>query len=156
MAKDSKSNVEREQALKLVRAFLDIKGGIGELSKGVLRALVACGESENDRLRAISLETLAELSILAPELVTSGGGMKVLTQVLRDGPYDLAEVLLPAFLYLLDRPTTRKYLRAGHDLEVRSMAHFHQIEELILRACFLLLPTPGLSRKRNCVPPQKL
>lgn len=41
-----------------------------------------------------------------------------MTQVLADGPYELSETLSLAFLYLLDMPETRKYVRAGHDLEV--------------------------------------
>ena len=57
--------------------------------------------------------------ILDPELVVSAGGVRVLTQVLSDGPYELSDTLSLAFLYLLDMPSTRKYVRAGHDLEVR-------------------------------------
>ena len=53
--------MEREQALKFVRAFLEVNGGAREISRGVVRAIVSCAEQENDRLRGICLETLAEL-----------------------------------------------------------------------------------------------
>jgi hypothetical protein len=61
LAKDSRSNVEREQALKFVRAFIEIPGGVSEISRGVVRAIVACAELSDDRLRGIAVETLAEI-----------------------------------------------------------------------------------------------
>ena len=51
-------------------------------------------------------------------LVVSAGGVRVLVQGLSDGPYELADTLVIAFLYLLDMPETRQYVRPGHDLEV--------------------------------------
>lgn len=66
LAKDPKNTVEREQALKFVRAFIEVKGGIKEISRGVVRAIVSCAEQESDRLRGIALETLAELSKIHP------------------------------------------------------------------------------------------
>lgn len=56
--------------------------------------------------------------ILDASLVVSAGGVRVLSQVLYDGPYELSDTLALAFLYLLDMPETRKYVRAGHDMEV--------------------------------------
>ncbi|KAI5778923.1 Rapamycin-insensitive companion of mTOR, N-term-domain-containing protein [Geopyxis carbonaria] len=114
----SRSNVEREQALKFVRAFLEISGGVSEISRAVVRAIVACAEQVDDRLRGISIETLAEMLVLDPELVVSAGGIRVLTQVLAEGPWEIADTLSLSFLYLLDMPATRKYVRAGHDIEI--------------------------------------
>lgn len=65
LAKDPKNTVEREQALKFVRAFIEVKGGVKEISRGVVRAIVSCAEQESDRLRGICLETLAELCMLS-------------------------------------------------------------------------------------------
>jgi hypothetical protein len=56
--------------------------------------------------------------ILNPSLVVAAGGVRILTQVLSEGPYELSDTLSLAFLYLLDLPVTRKYLRAGNDIEV--------------------------------------
>lgn len=62
--------------------------------------------------------------ILNASLVASAGGIRILSQVLYEGPYELSETLSLAFLYLLDMPTTRQYIRAGHDMEVRvSITH---------------------------------
>ncbi|KAF8539718.1 Rapamycin-insensitive companion of mTOR, N-term-domain-containing protein [Trichophaea hybrida] len=114
----SRSSVEREQALKFVRTFLEIPGGVSEISRAVVRAIVACAEQVDDRLRGIAMETLAEMLVFDPALVVSAGGVRVLTQVLGDGPWEIADALSLAFLYLLDMPDTRKYVRAGHDLEI--------------------------------------
>jgi rapamycin-insensitive companion of mTOR len=114
----SKSIVEREQALKFVRAFLEIPNGVSELSRSVVRSIVSCAEQVDDRLRGIAMETLAEILVLDPALVVSAGGVRVLTQVLGDGPWEIADSISLAFLYLLDMPATRNYVRAGHDLEV--------------------------------------
>lgn len=114
---------------------MDVKGGgVKQVSTGVLRAIISCAEQETDRLRGVFLETLSELRkcslilsylysntdavILDPERILQCGGVKVLTQVLRDGPYEFSEFVYPAFLYLLDMPATRQYVRAGCDLEV--------------------------------------
>ena len=61
LVKDSRANVEREQALKFVRAFIEVPGGVQEISRGVVRAIVACAEQVDDRLRGVSMETLAEI-----------------------------------------------------------------------------------------------
>lgn len=52
------------------------------------------------------------------DLVARSGGMRVLLQVLADGPPELAPVITMAFLYIVDAPRTRAYLNPGSDLEV--------------------------------------
>jgi len=47
--------------------------------------------------------------------------MRVLLQILSEGPPALASLLSPVFLYILDSPSTRKYFRPGKDLEVRKL-----------------------------------
>ncbi|KAK6346439.1 hypothetical protein TWF730_010761 [Orbilia blumenaviensis] len=115
---DARSNVEREQALKFVRAFLEIPGGTKEMSRGVARALVSCAEQSDDRLRAMCIETLAEILIMEPALAVAAGAVRILAQVLADGPAELSDCIVVAFLYLLDMPMTRQYIRPGHDLEI--------------------------------------
>lgn len=48
----------------------------------------------------------------------AAGGVRILTQVLSDGPYELSDTISLAFLYLLDMPASRKYIRPGNDIEV--------------------------------------
>lgn len=53
------------------------------------------------------------------QCISKAGGMRVLLQTLSEGPSALAYLLIPAFLYTIDSPSTRKYVRPGQDLEVR-------------------------------------
>ncbi len=134
--KESKASIEREQALKFVRSFLDVKDGVRELSRAVVRTIVAIAEHGEDRLRNICIETLAEICVLRkpveplrrladcvtvirdPPLAVAGGGIGPLMDALADGTYEVPESLVAAFLYLLDTPRGRKYLRPGQGLEV--------------------------------------
>lgn len=118
LIKERKADVEREQALKFVRAFLDVKDGVREISRGVVRTIAAVAEHEEDRLRAICIETLAEIMIRDPELLIIAGGLRPLIGSLGEGNYDASEGLTSSFLYLLDAPQRRKYLRSGYELEI--------------------------------------
>jgi rapamycin-insensitive companion of mTOR len=118
LVKDSKASVERDQALKFVRAFLDVKDGVKELSKMVIRIVVAVAGHTDDRLRNISLLTLAEILVRDPKKLVDAGGMGCLTEALAHGSYRASQGLTGAFLYLLDTPKRRKYLRSGHELEI--------------------------------------
>ncbi|KAI1868116.1 uncharacterized protein JN550_006604 [Neoarthrinium moseri] len=118
LAKDRKADVEREQALKFIRAFLDVKDGAREISRAVVRAIVSVAEHAEDRLRPICIETLAEILLRDPALLISCGGLAPLSEALAEGTYKSPESLASALLFLLDAPQTRKYLRAGYDLEV--------------------------------------
>ncbi|KAL9004961.1 MAG: hypothetical protein Q9188_002242 [Gyalolechia gomerana] len=117
LVKDSKANIEREQALKFVRAFLDVKGGIHELSNSILRTIVSVAEHHDDRLRNMSILTLLELLIRKPSGVIESGGMASLTEALLDGSYQGSESLAYAILYLFDKPIDRFYLESCHELD---------------------------------------
>ncbi|KAF2205609.1 hypothetical protein GQ43DRAFT_477202 [Delitschia confertaspora ATCC 74209] len=118
LVKESKASVEREQALKFVRSFLDVKDGIEELSCAVIRIIVAVAEHTDDRLKNIAILTLAEILVRKPPLLVSAGGMGTLTNALGEGNYYAAESLASSFLYLLDTPRRRQFLKSGHELEV--------------------------------------
>ncbi|KAF2645104.1 hypothetical protein P280DRAFT_466340 [Massarina eburnea CBS 473.64] len=117
LVKESKASVEREQALKFVRAFLDVKRGVEEISRSVIRIIVAVAEHTDDRLRNIAILTLTEILVRKPSLLVSAGGMGTLTDALGEGNYYAAESVGSAFVYLLDTPQRRKFLRSGHELE---------------------------------------
>lgn len=118
LAKDRKADVEREQALKFVRAFLDVKDGVREISRAVVRTIASVAEHPEDRLRPICIETLAEILLRDPALLSACGGIAPLSEALAEGTYKAPESLASTLLYLLDAPQTRKYLRAGYELEV--------------------------------------
>ncbi|KAF2000069.1 hypothetical protein P154DRAFT_208064 [Amniculicola lignicola CBS 123094] len=118
LVKESKASVEREQALKFVRAFLDVKEGVEEISRAVIRIIVAVAEHTDDRLRNIAILTLTEILVKKPTLLVSAGGMGTLTDALGEGNYHAAESVGNSFLYMLDTPRRRKFLRSGHELEM--------------------------------------
>lgn len=101
-----------------MRAFLEIKDGVKQISRGVVRTIAAVAEHGEDRLKGICLETLAEIMIRDPPLVMAAGGLGPLTEALGEGDYDASEGLTSAFLFMLDAPQRRKYLRSGQELEV--------------------------------------
>jgi hypothetical protein len=117
LVKDTKTSVEREQALKFVRAFLDVKDGVEEISRGVARIVVAVAEHTDDRLRNIAMLTLSELLVRKPELIVSAGGMGTLADALGEANYLATRSITSSFLYLLDTPRRRSYLKSGHELD---------------------------------------
>lgn len=117
LVKESKASIEREQALKFVRAFLDVKDGVHELSNAVIRTIVSVAEHHDDRLRSMALLTVSELLIRNPPLAVLTGGVASLADTLVEGNYHSFEMLAIALLHLLDNPQQRKYLESGHELE---------------------------------------
>jgi len=78
--------------------------------------------------------------ILNPSTVVAAGGIRVLVQCLADGPYELSDTVMVAFLYLLDMPVTRQYLRAGYDLDVSGSITCINVQQLTIvdRVCSFL------------------
>lgn len=102
---------------------------------------MSIAENPEDKLRMAALETLGELCelgqaerradvILTPNhgvtvlrdisLVVHAEGLRVVLRALSDGPYDVSPHLAACFVYVMDRPGTRQYLRPGVDVEVHS------------------------------------
>lgn len=101
-----------------MRAFLEVKGGVKQISRAVVRAVAAVAAQVDDRLRPMCLETLAELLIKDPALVVASGGLPPISEALIEGTYKSPDTLASSFMFLLDNPERRKYLRSGYDLEV--------------------------------------
>ncbi|ODQ79039.1 hypothetical protein BABINDRAFT_162109 [Babjeviella inositovora NRRL Y-12698] len=108
--------LEREHALKFVRRFIEVEHGAAEIHTGVLRALIAVAEQNEDRLRTLCLETLCELAVVVPERLFFLGGMRVLMHVVSDGPYEISGLVGVAIVHMLDRPCGRACLRGGADV----------------------------------------
>ena len=117
LVKKGKAILEREQAVKFVRAFLDVKGGVYEISKSVVRSLVAVSEHHDDRLKDICLLTLAEILAKHPSLLVAANGMSTLTDALANGTFPAPEGLVAAFLHILDHPAQRRFLSTGREFE---------------------------------------
>ncbi|PGH16641.1 hypothetical protein AJ80_05143 [Polytolypa hystricis UAMH7299] len=117
LVKETKASMEREQSLKFVRAFLDVKDGVHEISRGIVRTLVSIAEHPEDRLRNICIMTLAEIMVKDPGLVYSAGGIGVLNDALAEGAFGASESLAAGFIHILDTPRSRQYLNSGSELE---------------------------------------
>ena len=117
LIKESKASIEREQALKFIRAFLDVKDGIKELSNAVIRTVISIAEYHEDRLRNISLLTISEILVRDPAIIVTAGGIAPLADALVEGSYHGSESLAMNFLYLLDKPQQRGYLPSGHEMD---------------------------------------
>jgi len=52
------------------------------------------------------------------DLLARCGGLRVLLHGLAEAPGELTSLLASTFLYIVDLPRTRNYLRPGSDLEV--------------------------------------
>ncbi|KAJ3087070.1 hypothetical protein HK102_011873 [Quaeritorhiza haematococci] len=116
--RDSRYDVEREQALKLVRAFLDVQDGWTLIPQSVVRTVVAIAEQNDDKFRNICIETLCELAVRNVEVCALCGGLKIVFGSLLEGPKELSEVVMLTILYVLDTEHTRAYLRPRVELEM--------------------------------------
>jgi len=145
LVKDSKASIEREQALKLIRAFLDVKDGVYEISNAVLRTIVSIAEHHEDRLRNIGLLTVSEILIRDPSKALTAGSISPLADALVEGTYNGTDSLSITFLYLADKPRERAFLKSGYELEAAFtpftdpfMVHGHEER---LKSCARLIST---------------
>ncbi|GJN92824.1 hypothetical protein Rhopal_005862-T1 [Rhodotorula paludigena] len=122
LARDSKHDLEKEHALRLVRVLISHAGahlhGQEIAPVAVLRAVVALAETSEEKLRLAALETLGELVIRNLPLLVACEGLRVVLQTLSDGPHDLAAQIALTFISAVDHPETRQWLRPGVDLEI--------------------------------------
>lgn len=125
LLRDRKSVMEKEQALKLIRAVLELNHKSSGSSAaprriighGVVRALVAASEPTDEPMRNVYLETLTEMAIMDLPLLCSGGGLSAVLHALADGPLEIAPEIAGVLLFLADGPATRCLFRPSVDLE---------------------------------------
>ncbi|KAF2165641.1 hypothetical protein M409DRAFT_67035 [Zasmidium cellare ATCC 36951] len=115
LIKESRARVEREQALKFVRAFLDVKDGTREIHPAVVRIIAAVADHSDDQLRNIAILTLSEMLLKDPMLVVNSGGISVIAEAMGNGVYHAPETLLGPLLHLMDLPARRGVLRSGFE-----------------------------------------
>lgn len=65
-----------------------------------------------------SLMVLIFVVIRDTQLLVASDGLRVVLQALSDGPHDFSPFLAMGFLWVVDKPGTRHYLRPGVDIEV--------------------------------------
>lgn len=135
------SPCERDNALKLIRAFLTIENGADCISIGVIKALVSLieGSSIGDeqepigretpiapvppsvpvpcQVKQVCIETLCEIALAKPRLLFHADALRVLLDTLaNDLLPESGLACLLVVLSLLNRPDSRKLFRNGNDL----------------------------------------
>ncbi|QRG38683.1 hypothetical protein FDK38_003100 [Candidozyma auris] len=129
--------LEKQEALKLVREFLNVPDGAIFISVGVIKALVALIEHESDdsgnsganpsnpqddqyiipsSFTKLCTETICEIAVLKPHIVFHGGGFRLMISLITNGPADVAAPCLAVLMTILDKPEARLFLRNGLDL----------------------------------------
>ncbi|KAJ3298719.1 hypothetical protein HK104_010434, partial [Borealophlyctis nickersoniae] len=118
LTRDQRFDVEREQALKLVRGLIDIRGGVELLPQSVIRTIVAITEQPDDKFRGVCVETICEYGIRNLKLAAFAGGTRTIFSALLEGSKDLQELLVKTVLFILDTDWTRQYMRPSVELEM--------------------------------------
>lgn len=146
MVRDNKFEIERMQALKLVRKFIDTPKGVKLIPQSIIYVLISIIEQMEDKLRPLCMETLNELgniyiyswmviiadywlltwkyyfkiskAIRNVKLVASCGGIKIIFSAMTEGPMYLTEMNMLTVIYLLDTEKTRNYIKPEVDLEI--------------------------------------
>ncbi|VEU19439.1 DEKNAAC100389 [Brettanomyces naardenensis] len=109
-AKDPKKDVERQESLRIFRRFIDIEGGVQLIDLGLLKGLVSITENSDDPLRVAALETLCEVSILAPMLSFRANGIRSLIQCVLEGSTHMTSTCVLTLIKMLDSPIARQYV----------------------------------------------
>ncbi|KAI0087847.1 Rapamycin-insensitive companion of mTOR, N-term-domain-containing protein [Irpex rosettiformis] len=129
LSRDNKYTVEKEQAIKLIRAIVEIGSsrhgpgsavGTGSvpLSEPVMRAFIAVAEQPEDPFKPICVQTLVEILLIDVQIMARTGGIHLLLHAINEGPAEMAPLISSAFLFIADSPRTRAYLHLGTDLEM--------------------------------------
>lgn len=99
------------------------------MSAAVVRAVVAIADAPEEKLRLASLETLGELVVRDVGLLVESEGLRVLLDTLSTGPFDLSPYLAMGFTWVMDGPSTRRFLRPGVDIEVSLICYECRVDE---------------------------
>ncbi|KAI9223879.1 Rapamycin-insensitive companion of mTOR, middle domain-containing protein [Blastocladiella britannica] len=144
LTREAKRPVEKEQALKLIRQWLDVaithdenpEPGLAPLidalgpthstlvTTSLVRLLVAISEHPDDKMRLMAIETLCEMAMHPPLLpaMAQAGGVRAVCAGLLDCPREVTEFVALSVLVLVDAPESRAYFRRGIDVEVVAAA----------------------------------
>ncbi|CEP20634.1 unnamed protein product [Cyberlindnera jadinii] len=106
LAKGSHHDIEREQAIKLLRAFFDIPNGAKEITRGLANAVLAIAEQVDDKMRKLCIETSCEICLLRPDLIRPHS----IVQFILDGPFELSSMCATTIVSLLNTQEGRKHI----------------------------------------------
>lgn len=118
LSKENSFQVEREQAIKLMRKFINYSFGF---NKSLIQAIISCIEKSDDNLKYIAIETLLELCFIYPKYVTECQGIRVLENLLQENSsVNLASIILETIFELLSYHKTRKFFLPHFNIAILS------------------------------------
>ncbi|CCH60313.1 hypothetical protein TBLA_0C05170 [Henningerozyma blattae CBS 6284] len=118
LSKENSYQVEREQAIKLLRVFISHNIGI---NNSIVQSIIACIERNDDTLRNIAIETLLELCFINPEFIRKCHGMRIFENLLQENnSISLACIILDTILELLSTDRTRRYFLKEFNISILS------------------------------------
>ena len=107
---------ERMQSLKWIRHLVDHYPK--HIPKCCIMSLIGIAQNGKDEFRRICLEILRALCITNTQIISECNGFKVLIDsVLNPQLHDISNSLVLTIIYILDHPSTRKYLRPSLDIQ---------------------------------------
>ncbi|XP_056402076.1 rapamycin-insensitive companion of mTOR isoform X2 [Hyla sarda] len=113
------NEVERTQALRLVRKMITVKASL--FPSSITNSLIAVGNDglqERDRMVRACIAIICELALQNPEVVALRGGLSTILKNVIDCQLSrINEALITTVLHLLNHPKTRQYVRADVELE---------------------------------------
>lgn len=128
LSKSSTYDVEREQALKLLRKFLDTPNGYRELTRGLCASLLSITSQNDDNLRKISIETCCEICILRPDLISPSHLIQFIVEA-SPSNFDVVSLSTVVMLKLLNSPQGREYFQTSDVLKLISpITDFSQVD----------------------------
>jgi rapamycin-insensitive companion of mTOR len=123
---DKRQEKEKRQLIELIRQLSKKLSDAESIPTLLVKGLVSIAENPEDPYSATSTEILRDLRmsmikwffnkivIRNPAAVSTASGTKVLLMAVIDPKYkDIAESIIMTFLFLLDDPNTRKFVRDG-------------------------------------------
>ena len=123
-------------ALKVLSKIISIYGNDGEkgidyIPELIIRCLVSIAPLPDDPNQTHALITLCELCKLCykfiginkPDLAFKCGSVKVILDSIWDIPKSYVKHIIDLILCILDKPSSRKYIRSGLDIEVNHIIY---------------------------------
>ncbi|KAI8898408.1 Rapamycin-insensitive companion of mTOR, middle domain-containing protein [Globomyces pollinis-pini] len=116
--RDSRYDSERQQVMRVILRVLEHPDGHNILPLSIVRVLVSLADQLDDRLRNSAVCILCEYAIRNPAYASYTSALKTIFSAIMDGPDELIIPVIKSYLYMIDGPQTRQYIRPHLELEV--------------------------------------
>lgn len=115
---------EELQIVKLLRHVCMNSDTFDCVSSEIFAILKSKALEVDCKFRLFYIETLCEMSVTFPSVVSNYGILKLLLNLLIDGPMEIIPSIVLSISHLIDSPESRKFFRPQVDLEVKLLPNF--------------------------------